>query len=122
GRVRPARPPPRRQVVLTVTDTGHGMPPEVQARAFEPFFTTKEQGKGTGLGLSTAYGIIRQAGGHITVSSAPHAGSTFRVYLPLVPAVADQRKADPDFGDEHLADGDETILLVEDDPAVRELT
>jgi PAS domain S-box-containing protein len=114
--------PPGGQVVLTVTDTGHGMPPEVQARAFEPFFTTKEQGKGTGLGLSTAYGIIRQAGGHITVSSAPHAGSTFRVYLPLVPAVADQRKADPDFGDEHLADGDETILLVEDDPAVRELT
>ncbi|SNQ51201.1 PAS domain S-box [Frankia canadensis] len=108
------------QVVLTVTDTGHGMPPEVQARAFEPFFTTKDQGKGTGLGLSTAYGIIRQAGGHITVSSAPHAGSTFRVYLPVVAAVVDQRPADP--GAERLANGDETILLVEDDPAVRELT
>ncbi|MCK9894503.1 PAS domain-containing sensor histidine kinase [Frankia sp. AgB32] len=111
---------PGGQVVLTVTDTGHGMPPEVQARAFEPFFTTKDHGKGTGLGLSTAYGIIRQVGGHITVDSAPHAGSTFRVYLAAVAAVADQRR--PDLGAEHLAGGDETILLVEDDPAVRELT
>ncbi len=110
---------PGGQVVLSVTDTGCGMPPEVQARAFEPFFTTKDQ-KGTGLGLSTAYGIIRQAGGHIAVDSAPDAGSTFRVYLPAVAATADPRQADPSA--ERPAGGDETILLVEDDSAVRDLT
>nr|MDT0666684.1 ATP-binding protein [Micromonospora sp. DSM 115978] len=69
-------------VVLTVTDTGVGMPAEVTARVFEPFFTTKEPGKGNGLGLSTAYGIVRHAGGQIVVDSTPGVGSTFRVYLP----------------------------------------
>uniref|UniRef100_UPI001F30F71B hybrid sensor histidine kinase/response regulator n=1 Tax=Candidatus Frankia alpina TaxID=2699483 RepID=UPI001F30F71B len=106
--------------LLTVADTGCGMPPDVRARVFEPFFTTKEQGKGTGLGLSTAYGIIRQTRGHITVDSIPGTGSTFRVYLPAVAALAVQRQADPPV--DRLAGGAETILLVEDDPAVRELT
>ncbi len=106
--------------LLTVADAGCGMPPDVQARVFEPFFTTKDQGKGTGLGLSTVYGIIRQAKGHITVDSIPGTGSTFRVYLPAVAALAVQQQADPHL--DRLADGAETILLVEDDPAVRELT
>lgn len=105
--------------LLTVADTGCGMPADVQARVFEPFYTTKDQGKGTGLGLSTAYGIVRQAKGHITVDSDPGAGSTFRVYLPAVAAPGVQRRAAPPV--DRLADGAETILLVEDDPAVREL-
>ncbi len=106
-------------VVLSVSDTGVGMTPEVQERLFEPFFTTKEFGKGTGLGLATCYGIIKQSGGHIAVSSTPGQGSTFRVYLPRVTAVdaqlARQRQAQIQPG------GAETILLVEDESSLRHL-
>ena len=111
---------PGEYVLITVVDTGCGMSAEVTARIFEPFFTTKEQGKGTGLGLSTVYGIVTQAGGHIRVSSEPGAGTTFEVYLPIAAGLAAISPAEP--GPQRLATGTETILFIEDDPAVRTLT
>jgi PAS domain S-box-containing protein len=105
--------------VLTVADTGTGMEPEVLARVFEPFFTTKEVGKGTGLGLSTVYGIIKQSGGHVAAASRRGQGSVFTIYLPR----AGERPADaaaPAGGGEG-PQGWETILIVEDEPEVREL-
>jgi PAS domain S-box-containing protein len=104
-------------VLLRVQDTGTGMSREVKERLFEPFFTTKPSGKGTGLGLASVYGIVRQAGGEVRVDSGPGRGSTFDVLLPRTreavdPAPAEERR--PARG------GSETVLLVEDDPAVRE--
>jgi PAS domain S-box-containing protein len=107
-------------VVLSVTDTGIGMDAATKAHMFEPFFTTKEVGKGTGLGLPTAYGIIRQSGGNITVYSEPGVGSTFRVYLPQAPSASETRLADP--AASLMAGGNETILVVEDEPGVRQST
>jgi PAS domain S-box-containing protein len=106
-------------VMLAITDTGMGMSEEVKARVFEPFFTTKDVGQGTGLGLSTCYGILKQSGGHISVYSELARGATFKIYLPQVGPLAKnplQRLASPD-----LPRGTETILLVEDDPALREM-
>ena len=106
-------------VMLAISDTGTGMSAEVKARLFEPFFSTKEVGHGTGLGLSTCYGIIKQSGGHISVYSEQARGSTFKIYLPQV----EQRVKTPGQRAESTAlpRGTETILLVEDDPALREM-
>jgi nitrogen-specific signal transduction histidine kinase len=109
--------PPSRYFLLTVSDTGIGMDEEVKRRLFEPFFTTKEVGKGSGLGLSTVYGIVRQSGGWIGVDSEPGRGTTFRVYLPLAVEAASQA---PEPAQSTL-EGHETVLVVEDEPAVRDL-
>jgi len=104
-------------VMLAITDTGTGISEEVKGRIFEPFFSTKAIGHGTGLGLSTCYGIIKQSGGHIGVYSEPGRGTTFKVYLPQVEheaKVSIQRQQSLD-----LPPGTETILLVDDDPALR---
>jgi NO-binding membrane sensor protein with MHYT domain/CheY-like chemotaxis protein len=109
---------PGRYVELAVSDTGHGMAPDVKARIFEPFFTTKPRGVGTGLGLSTVFGIVKQSGGHIYVYSEPGRGTSVKVYLARAvgaPAAGDPRqeiRAQP---------GRETVLLVEDDPSIRDL-
>jgi PAS domain S-box-containing protein len=106
-------------VMLAITDTGTGMSAEVKARAFEPFFTTKDVGQGTGLGLSTCYGIIKQSGGHISVYSEPGRGTTFKIYLP--PVESQTKIPIPRLDSPDLPRGMETILLVEDDPALREM-
>ena len=106
-------------VVLAVTDTGQGMDAATAARIFEPFYTTKEPGKGTGLGLSTVYGIVKQSGGHIEVETEPGVGTTFRLYFPQVAGEAEAFSPKPP--DEISLMGSETILLVEDEEAVRRL-
>jgi PAS domain S-box-containing protein len=114
-----ASPAPGRYAVIEVTDTGCGMTAAVLSRIFEPFFTTKDVGKGTGLGLSTVYGIVQQAGGHIQVESAPGAGTTFHIYLPS--AIEDRRAAAEGVAAARGSSGSETILLTEDEDAVREI-
>jgi signal transduction histidine kinase/CheY-like chemotaxis protein len=106
--------------VLTVADTGYGMHPQTLARIFEPFFTTKEVGKGTGLGLAMVYGIIKQSGGFIYAASAPGRGATFTIYLPATEPVRSQGGPETDMA--VVARGTETILLVEDEEAVRGMT
>ena len=105
-------------VQLSVSDTGTGMSPAVRARMFEPYFTTKAVGKGTGLGLSTAYGIVRQSDGHITVASELGLGTTFRILLPRSEA---EVAVEPDSSVQKLPGGTEHVLLVEDDASVRRL-
>jgi two-component system, cell cycle sensor histidine kinase and response regulator CckA len=108
---------PGEYVLLTVSDTGEGMDPAIQARIFEPFFTTKETGKGTGLGLSTVYGIVRQSGGYVSVYSEVGRGTTFRIYLPRV--AGETHIQAPKLVTIQTSNGKATILLVDDDEAVR---
>ena len=112
--------PSGRYIVLAVSDTGSGMSPEVQAQIFDPFFTTKELGKGTGLGLATVYGIVKQSGGYICVTSEVGKGATFKVFLPRVEARVPSPGTSP--AKEHVPAGSGTILLVEDEVALREVT
>jgi PAS domain S-box-containing protein len=110
---------PGHYVMLAVSDTGSGMSPETVAHIFEPFYSTKESGRGTGLGLSTVYGIVKQSGGYIWVYSEPGRGSSFKVYLPRVEQKAEELPPPKVAGGAQT--GTETILLVEDQPQVREL-
>ena len=111
--------PPGEYVVLTVTDTGVGMPPDVLDRVFEPFFTTKKFGEGSGLGLSMVYGFVRQSGGTITMESRPGHGTIVRIYLPRALSFPDEDEACVGGNDEDRATREEVILVVEDDPRVR---
>ena len=110
---------PGSYVMLSVSDTGYGISPEIKELIFEPFFTTKEEGKGTGLGLSTIYGIVKQSGGNIWVYSEPGQGTTFKIYLPRIEEETGALPVQDDT--DHLPMGKETVLLVEDDPSLRAL-
>lgn len=111
---------PGTYVFIAASDTGDGMPPHVVRRAFEPFFSTKEAGKGTGLGLAMVYGFVRQSGGHVTIKSQQGSGTRVTLYFPVaapgeaVTTIREERPPVP-------AGGGETVLVVEDDPAVRAL-
>ncbi|WP_262027759.1 response regulator [Microvirga sp. Mcv34] len=107
-------------VVISVSDTGIGMPPEVLEKVFEPFFTTKESGKGTGLGLSMVYGFVQQCHGHVEVESEPNVGTTIRIFLPRSHDAAERHEDSQSAMAHPFGDG-RTVLVVEDNPAVRQV-
>ncbi|MDP6813097.1 MAG: PAS domain S-box protein [Alphaproteobacteria bacterium] len=113
---------PGHYVLLSVSDTGHGMPPELLERVFEPFFTTKEIGKGSGLGLSMAYGFVRQSGGRIEIDSQVDAGTKVKIHLPGAEAGKADEAVEPPLPAPVRAAGGEVILVVEDDAEVRGVT
>ncbi len=106
-------------VLMSVTDTGHGMEKETADQIFEPFFTTKEQEKGTGLGLSVVFGVVKQHGGQIDCYSEPGHGTTFKIYLPAV--VEDGEQLEATVGEAMPKGGAETILLMDDEEFLRDL-
>jgi CheY-like chemotaxis protein len=106
-------------VMISLTDTGSGMTPEVAERAFEPFFTTKEVGEGSGLGLSMVYGFMKQSRGHVSLDSQPGKGSTFTLYLPRSAAPCKVTGPSAPSDRKNMPRGHETILVVEDEPSVR---
>jgi PAS domain S-box-containing protein len=107
-------------VVISVSDTGTGMPPEILQKVFEPFFTTKENGKGTGLGLSMVYGFVQQCHGHVEVDSTPNAGTTIRIFLPRSQETAASPSDVQSTTTQPFGEG-RTVLVVEDNPAVRQV-
>ena len=109
-------------VLVAVTDTGTGMPSEVIAKAFDPFFTTKEIGKGTGLGLSQVYGFVKQSNGHVKIYSEPGQGTTIKIYLPRLTGMGSDTVEDEVTTDMPLGERGETVLVVEDEPAVRQFS
>ena len=113
---------PGRYIMLAVGDTGVGMSVDTREHAFDPFFTTKEAGKGTGLGLATVYGIVKQSGGYVWIYSEPGQGTSVKLYFPEVSAAAAFQPAEYNPASKQAARGSETILLVEDEAAVRGLT
>ena len=113
---------PGHYVLIAITDSGTGMPPEVMDKAFDPFFTTKEVGKGTGLGLSQVYGFVKQSGGHVRIYSEVGVGTTIKLYLPRL--LGQKPSNDTGAGQDDMPRGDsqELILVVEDEPAVRQFS
>jgi len=111
--------PQGQYVMIAVTDTGCGMTPEIAARAFDPFFTTKDIGKGTGLGLSMVYGFVKQSGGHVKIYSEPDQGTTVKIYLPRAAGAEDVHEVNEGSIEGLGGEMQETILVVDDEPAVR---
>ncbi|MDI3383634.1 PAS domain S-box protein [Xenophilus aerolatus] len=113
---------PGQYVMIAVTDTGAGMTPDVLAKAFDPFFTTKEVGRGTGLGLSQVYGFVKQSGGHVKIYSEHGQGTTVKVYLPRLAGHAEDPAPAETAAGLPLGDAHEVVLVVEDEPAVRQFS
>ncbi|MEA3240492.1 MAG: ATP-binding protein, partial [Pseudomonadota bacterium] len=112
-------------LLLEIADTGSGMSKETSDHIFEPFYTTKEQGKGTGLGLATVYGIVKQNHGYITVDSTPGEGTSFKIYWPVIEDIAEgkqEEEKEEESREPQVPGGTETILLVEDDEILRNIT